>query len=100
MCEFHRFNQPIRDHRRAQARTEAQEQHPIRRVSTECLQHFASHDGDGKVAVVGDMFKPEYYGIALPNDSVLRKPINLTLSDLIANGTLTAIQQKWFGNGP
>ncbi len=46
------------------------------------------------------MFKPEYYGIALPNDSVLRKPINLTLSDLIANGTLTAIQQKWFGNGP
>ncbi len=63
------------------------------------LQYFASHDGNGKVAVVGDIFKPEYYGIALPNNSALRKQINQTLTDLGASGALITMQQKWFGNG-
>ncbi len=64
------------------------------------LQYFASHDGNGKAAVVGSVFKPEYYGIALANNSALRKPINQTLTDLGASGALITMQQKWFGNGP
>ncbi len=63
------------------------------------LQYFASHDAKGKIAVIGSVFKPEYYGIALANKSLLRKPINETLTDLSSSGNLLVLQQKWFGDG-
>jgi polar amino acid transport system substrate-binding protein len=61
------------------------------------LQYQASHEGNGRLAVVGDVFKPEYYGIAIPLGSPNRKAINETLTDMIGAGELTQIQQHWFG---
>jgi polar amino acid transport system substrate-binding protein len=64
------------------------------------LQYQASHTGNGRLAVVGDVFKPEYYGIAVPLGSPKRKIINRTLTEMISNGELTQIQQHWFGGKP
>jgi polar amino acid transport system substrate-binding protein len=58
------------------------------------LQYQASH---GALTVVGDVFKPEYYGIAVPLGSPNRKAINETLTEMIGVGELTQIQQHWFG---
>ncbi len=61
------------------------------------LQYQASHASNGTLAVVGDIFKPEYYGIAIPLGSPNRKAINETLTEMIGAGELTQIQQRWFG---
>jgi polar amino acid transport system substrate-binding protein len=61
------------------------------------LQYQATHAGNGTLAVVGDVFKPEYYGIAIPLGSPNRKAINETLTEMIGVGELTQIQQHWFG---
>jgi polar amino acid transport system substrate-binding protein len=61
------------------------------------LQYQASHTSNGRLAVVGDVFKPEYYGIAVPLGSPNRKAINETLTEMISAGELTQIQQHWFG---
>ncbi len=61
------------------------------------LQYQASHAGNGRLTVVGDVFKPEYYGIAIPLGSPKRKAINETLTEMIGLGELSQIQQHWFG---
>jgi polar amino acid transport system substrate-binding protein len=61
------------------------------------LQYQASHASNGALTVVGDVFKPEYYGIAIPLGSPNRKAINETLTEMIGVGELTQIQQHWFG---
>ncbi len=61
------------------------------------LQYIASHDQNGHMTVVGDVFKPEYYGIAVPLGSKIRKQINETLTEMIANGELTQLKEHWFG---
>jgi polar amino acid transport system substrate-binding protein len=52
---------------------------------------------NGALTVVGDVFKPEYYGIAIPLGSSNRKAINETLTEMIGAGELSQIQQRWFG---
>ncbi len=61
------------------------------------LQYQATHAGNGSLTVVGEIFKPEYYGIAIPLGSPNRKAINETLTEMIGVGELTQIQQRWFG---
>jgi polar amino acid transport system substrate-binding protein len=61
------------------------------------LIYYASHEGKGRAEVVGAIFKPEKYGIALPQGSPLRKPINEALLGLYQDGTYEAIYKKWFG---
>jgi polar amino acid transport system substrate-binding protein len=61
------------------------------------LQYQATHVGNDGLTVVGDIFKPEYYGIAIPLGSPNRKAINETLTEMIGVGELTQIQQRWFG---
>jgi polar amino acid transport system substrate-binding protein len=61
------------------------------------LQYQATHASNGALTVVGDIFKPEYYGIAVPLGSPNRKAINETLTEMIGVGELTQIQQRWFG---
>ena len=48
------------------------------------------------VQVVGPTLKDEYYGIALPTGSPLRKPINEALLELMQDGAYTEIHDKWF----
>jgi ABC-type amino acid transport substrate-binding protein len=61
------------------------------------LSYYAANEGQGRAEVVGPIFKPEKYGIALPSGSPLRKPINEALLGLYQDGTYQAIYDKWFG---
>jgi polar amino acid transport system substrate-binding protein len=63
------------------------------------LLYFASHEGKGKVQTAGSIFRKENYGIAFPNKSPLRKPVNESLLKLKESGTYDQLYAKWFG-GP
>jgi polar amino acid transport system substrate-binding protein len=62
------------------------------------LMYYAAHEGKGKVEVVGKTFKDENYGIAFPQNSPLRKDVNLALLKLRENGTYQQLYDKWFGD--
>ena len=64
------------------------------------LRYYEARDGSGRVKVVGQIFNPEDYGIALPNDSPLRENINRAILMLKEDGTYQRIYQFWFGNDP
>jgi ABC-type amino acid transport substrate-binding protein len=61
------------------------------------LQHYANAGGLGKVIVVGDVFQGEDYGIALPQGSPLREPINRAILELQRGGEFETLRAKWFG---
>jgi len=61
------------------------------------LRYYASHEGKGKVQVVGTVFRKESYGILFPTDSRLRKPVNEALLRIKENGTYDRLMNKWFG---
>lgn len=60
------------------------------------LQYWAAKRGNGVFAVVGPVFKPEKYGIAVGNGSALRKSINEALLAMYEDGTYDQIYAKWF----
>ncbi len=61
------------------------------------LNFYANHEGKGKVLVVGEMFKPEKYGILLPEGSALKEIIDRTLIKMQEDGTYKKIKEKYFG---
>lgn len=63
------------------------------------LQYYAITGGNGRVSVVGSLFKPEKYGIALSKGSELRKPVNEVLLEMYQDGTLAEIEDRWFRRG-
>jgi polar amino acid transport system substrate-binding protein len=65
------------------------------------LLYYASHQGKGKMQVVGNIFRKENYGILFPSNSPYRKPVNEALLKIRENGTYDRLYGKWFGgNGP
>ncbi|BAZ01710.1 extracellular solute-binding protein [Tolypothrix tenuis PCC 7101] len=60
------------------------------------LLFYAAHEGQGKVEVVGSVFREENYGIVLPNNSTYRKQINSALLSLREDGTYQSLYDKWF----
>ena len=60
------------------------------------LNYYAANLGGGRVRVVGNIFKQEYYGIAVPTSSPLREAINRTLIEVISDGTMQQIYDKYF----
>ena len=62
------------------------------------LLHYANGDGKGMVAVVGNLFEPQDYGLALPAGSPLRERINRALLGSIESDELETIKKKWFGH--
>ncbi len=63
------------------------------------LLFHAANAGKGKVSVVGSVFRRESYGIAFPNGSKWRKPVNFALLSLRESGEYDQIREKWFGAG-
>lgn len=63
------------------------------------LQYWVAKRGNGALAVVGPIFRPEKYGIAVANGSALRKAINETLLAMYGDGTYEQIYGKWFSPG-
>ena len=61
------------------------------------LQYYAAKKARGQMQVVGPIFKPEKYGIALPSGSPWRKQINETLLAIYQDGTYEALYNEWFG---
>ena len=62
------------------------------------LNYFVNTAGKGFARMVGPLFAEDYYGIALPRNSVLRKSINETLLQIREDGTYEALVAKWFNN--
>ena len=60
------------------------------------LLFYAANEGQGKVQVVGSIFREENYGIVLPNNSPYRKQINSALLSLREDGTYQSLYDKWF----
>lgn len=60
------------------------------------LQYYAATAGQGRVSLTGPVFKPEKYGIALPQGSDLREPINEILLAMYQDGTIEAIYGEYF----
>jgi polar amino acid transport system substrate-binding protein len=61
------------------------------------LRFAASRYGKDKLAVVGQIFAPDKYGIALAPNSPLREKINGTLLELQKSGKIAELTTKWFG---
>lgn len=61
------------------------------------LLYYAANDGNGKVQVVGPIFRKEDYGIAVADSSPLRKRINMALLSLRESGEYQSLYDKWFG---
>jgi polar amino acid transport system substrate-binding protein len=61
------------------------------------LEYYSNTEGNGKVVTVGDMFKAEEYGIALPKNSPYREKFDQALLTLKENGEYETLYQKWFG---
>ena len=61
------------------------------------LAHYANTRGRGKARVVGEVFHPEPYGVALARDSPWRKAINTAILEIYNDGTYQALSERWFG---
>lgn len=63
------------------------------------LAHWLLTHPDQDAVLVDRVFKPEDYGIALPQGSALRDPIDQALLRLFEDGTYDDLRAKWFGRG-
>ncbi len=62
------------------------------------LAYYANTQGADKAQVIGRVFLPENYGMALPSGSDLAEPINRALLMLRETGRYDALIKKWFGD--
>ncbi|HZJ73149.1 MAG TPA: transporter substrate-binding domain-containing protein, partial [Planctomycetota bacterium] len=63
------------------------------------LQYWATQRGNGSLRVVGPIFRPEKYGIAVPEGSPLRERVDEALLAMYADGTYEDIHSRWFSPG-
>lgn len=63
------------------------------------LQYWATKRGNGRLRVVGPIFAPEKYGIAVADGSPLRKQINAALLQMYEDGRYEELYNKWFSRG-
>lgn len=60
------------------------------------LEYLTSTRGNGRVQIVGDPFRLEYYGIALPQGSPLKEPVDRALLAIMEDGTYERLLAQWF----
>ena len=51
---------------------------------------------EGKLKIVGEKLGTEDFGFIFPKDSELVAPINAAIADMVKDGTLEALNKKWF----
>jgi ABC-type amino acid transport substrate-binding protein len=61
------------------------------------LRHWLAGRGTDRVALVGPMFRPEHYAMAVPTGSPLREQVNAALLAMQEDGTAESIAGRWFG---
>ena len=64
------------------------------------VESFLSKSGADKVAIVGDLYSGQPYGIGFPKGSPIVAKVNAALATLKANGEYAKIYKKWFGVAP
>jgi len=62
------------------------------------LRYFARTTGKDQVDVVGPLYDPQGYGIALPHNSGQVEALNRALLQLDADGTTQELEDRWFGS--
>ncbi len=62
------------------------------------LAYYLARESRIDAHLIPRVFRPEDYGIALPQGSDLREPINRALLRLAEAGTYAEIRRDWFGN--
>lgn len=62
------------------------------------LHYFVSTANDSRFQVVGQLFEPEKYGIALPPDSPYREIINQAILRVQERGSYAELYTRWFGD--
>jgi glutamine transport system substrate-binding protein len=62
--------------------------------------YYIDSEALGEMKTVGDTLTGEQYGIAFPEGSELREPVNEALAELKEDGTYGDIYEKWFGERP
>lgn len=62
------------------------------------LAHYIATDGIGKARLIDRIYQPENYGIALPQGSAMREPINRALLAVKEAGDYGNLVEKWFGS--
>ena len=63
----------------------------------ESLMVMIQQIGGDQLKIVGPIFESFDFGIALPNGSPLREPLNTTILRMREDGTLERIREKWLG---
>jgi polar amino acid transport system substrate-binding protein len=63
------------------------------------LEYYKHTVGGRHVTILPEIYERDMYGIALPEDSPLRTPINIALLETIEDGTYDQIRRRWFGTG-
>jgi len=61
------------------------------------LQYLAANNRLGRLVPVGRRLNPEYYGIAVPNDSALRDELSQALLGMERDGSFQRLFDRWFG---
>lgn len=61
------------------------------------LQYLSATNRLGKLALVGRRLNPEYYGIAVANDSPLRDELSQSLLAMQRDGSFQRLFDRWFG---
>lgn len=61
------------------------------------LAYYETQAAAGQVKLVGPIFNPEQFGIALQQDSPYREQVNQALLKLAEEGKVQAIYEEWFG---
>ena len=73
----------------------------IQGVAAERVTLLALARASGDIIVLPDRLNATPIGIAVPtNDSALRDLVNLTLQEMMADGTFAAIYRQWFSDEP
>ncbi len=62
------------------------------------LDYYATHEGQGRVKLVGPEFEKNDLGFVVPLGSPLRKRVSNALLALHEDGTYQRIYKKWFGS--
>jgi polar amino acid transport system substrate-binding protein len=61
------------------------------------MAFYSNNEGKGKVSLIGEVFKPENYGIVLPQKSENLNKVNLALLSIKEDGTYKELYTKYFG---
>lgn len=61
------------------------------------LLYYSKGDGKNRFTVVGKIFEPQDYGIAVPSGSPLREKLNRAILTMLESDEMETIKNKWFG---